>query len=427
MHFIVETDEQLLKLHPSDEAFVQIITNNSRYHPKLSWVSLVYYHNGDKGYIICVKHSEAFSISFQRVYDFLSLHKTLWVYDKKSHSYFLDKSNLKDLYFHQLSIDGKITKPEYETFAHKCMEANYPQYQGLNEIIPISKHYEKWEKIRQQSEIWMVKSTNYVDVTDAYRSVEENGLCVTKEIINTYEIKNPEFFIRQGRVYTSYNLYNPTGRPTNAFNSINFLAIPKDEKTRSCFTPSNDYFVEFDFDAYHPRIVAQTLGVSLPHSPLHEYFAKEYFGKDEITPEDYQRSKEITFRQMYGGVLEEYTHIEFFQKMSIKIEQLYSEYKRDGYLTLPTGIRVNKAQRVTPLILFNYWVQNLETLKNYYIISKINNILHNKYTKLVLIAYDAFLFDFSTRDGKELLEEIKTALQTDGMLVKHKWGKTYNL
>ena len=427
MHFIIELDEQLQQLTPTTNCFAQVITNHPKYHPKLSWVSLVYYHNGDKGYIICVKHSEAFSISLERVNAFLASHKNIWVYDKKFHSYFIGKDNLRDIYLIQLSSEGAITRPTYETTSHRCMEYSHDRFDYLNEIIPISKHYEKWEKVREASTKWLGYHENIVDLTDVYKRVEESGIGITKEITSEYLISNPSYSIQDGKCYTSYNLYNPTGRPTNSFNGVNYLAIPKTKSIRDCFIPTNNYFVEFDFDAYHPRLVGKELGIDLPKEPLHEYFAKLYFNKPDISPEDYKRSKEITFRQMYGGVLEEYKEIEFFSKMSEKIDALYEEYSKNRYLILPTGVRVNKTKDINPTKLFNYWVQNLETLKNYYLVSKILNILEDKRTKLVLITYDSYLFDFSVSDGKSLLEEIKCVLQDEEMLVKHKWGNSYDL
>ena len=426
MHFIIETETQLSNLLPTEECFVHVITSNHAYHPKLSRVSLVYYNNGDKGYIISISHSEAFSISFQRVLEFVSSHKVVWVYDKKYHSYFLPEKILNDIHITQLATDGQITRPQSETSAHRCLGSTYRELEYLNEIIPISKHYEKWENVYKNSIRWM-KCVDTVDLSIPYKMVEENGIKVnTEELVSIYGLEAQQFSIRDGVVYTSYNLYNPTGRPTNSFNYINFLAIPKDEKIRKCFTPKLDYFVEFDFDAYHPRIIAQELGVDLPSTSLHEYFGKLYYKKEILSPEEYQKSKEYTFRQLYGGPMDEYMDIEFFRKIKKQSDSLWDWYQCDGHLKLPTGNVINDRD-ISQWKLFNYWVQNLETYKNSFKISKICNILHSYRTKLVLITYDSFLFDYSVEDGKELLVTIKDILSEGGYPVKHKWGTDYNL
>ena len=49
MYFIIEDKEQLSRLEMSDQAFIQVVTSNDNYHPKLVRVSLIYYNNSSKG------------------------------------------------------------------------------------------------------------------------------------------------------------------------------------------------------------------------------------------------------------------------------------------------------------------------------------------------------------------------------------------
>ena len=77
------------------------------------------------------------------------------------------------------------------------------------------------------------------------------------------------------------------------------------------------------------------------------------------------------------------------------------------------------------LKLFNYIVQNLETKENIHKILEVNKFLDKKKTKLILITYDSFLFDFSQEDGKNTLKKIKNILEGKNMVVKHKYGTNY--
>ena len=90
MYFIVENIDQFKKLNIKDECFVQLVTGNDRFHPKLTYASLLYYNDGEKGYIFPFKHSESFSLDFEAVHSFLKSHKKVYLLDKKFHSYFLD-------------------------------------------------------------------------------------------------------------------------------------------------------------------------------------------------------------------------------------------------------------------------------------------------------------------------------------------------
>jgi hypothetical protein len=77
--------------------------------------------------------------------------------------------------------------------------------------------------------------------------------------------------------------------------------------------------------------------------------------------------------------------------------------------------------------LFNYIVQNIETKENVDRVTKINDLLREKKTKLVLITYDSFLFDVEASEGKSLLKQIKDILEEGSYLVKHQYGKNYSL
>jgi len=424
MYYIIETPQQLGRLQTKTECFVEVIPMNYDYHPNISRVSLVYYNNFDKGYIISIDHSESFTQDIQSVVDFISTHERVWVWDSKRHSYYLPNNNLKDLYLCQLGREGNIKRPEVDTSYHTKMYREMGIKNNVNYFIPISKHYERCENLFSLSQFSNISS---LDISSEYKWVEESGIGVTKSVLDIYKLQNPNVFISEGKAFTSYNLYNQTGRPTNSFGGINFLAIPKQEEIRKCFIPTNDYFVEFDFDAYHPRLVAKECGITLPNETFHNYLAKLYFNTDNPSPEQYQKSKELTFRQMYGGVIEEWKSIEFFDLMEKKTVEIWKEYEANRYYTLPTGIRIPYTAEITPSKLFNYWVQNLETYNNWKLLKKLKRALAGRATKLILITYDSFLFDFSVLDGKELLAEIKHILQSNNMIIKHKWAKDLNL
>lgn len=434
----METEDQLSRLTKKPCCFVKIITNNDSYHPLVAKPCLVYYNDGEKGYVLCAQHSESFSIPFQKIKEFVDSHDRVYVLDKKFHSYFFDHSVLVDMNFCFLDDGVEVPKYDCDPVAKKDYYHKFGDDDRINEIVPIAKHYESAEclydtimdrmGVERNPTSWPTappKKGFYDQLCEAYRYVESSGIGVENRYDEYFSIKVPKFFQRDSVVYSSYNLYNFTGRPTNAFNGMNFLAVPKTKEARSFIVPKRDRFVEFDFDGYHVRLIARLIGVELSKEPVHVQLGKLYFSKDELTEEEYEQSKVLTFKQLYGGVEEEYRRIEFFSKMQEYVDYVYEIYRIQGFYQLPTGLKVKSDRSITKLKLFNYVVQNYETYNNVSVINSIREFLSDKLSQLVLVTYDAFLFDFDAKDGKQTLLGLKEIMESDNMVVKYKHSKTY--
>jgi hypothetical protein len=188
-------------------------------------------------------------------------------------------------------------------------------------------------------------------------------------------------------------------------------------------------FIEFDFDGYHLRLIADLIGYHLDNKEsIHTILGRLYFDKEEISEEEYQQSKTITFKQIYGGIDKEYEHIEFFQKIKEYIWSLWNLFKLEGNIKLPTGriLHKDKNENLNPQKLFNYVIQNLETKSNVLILKEVNKLLENKKSFISLIVYDSFLIDFSTEDKKDILLGIKNIINDFNLTSKTKYGKNYD-
>ena len=88
MFWIIETEESLEYLtHKTiTEAFIEIIPLHDNIHPALNDVSLVYIRpfNDTKGYMLCVHHSETFSLYKTAIDALLQKIDKVWVRDKKT-------------------------------------------------------------------------------------------------------------------------------------------------------------------------------------------------------------------------------------------------------------------------------------------------------------------------------------------------------
>ena len=432
-YFIVETEEQLQDLEPLEDSFVEVLLGNNLYHPKLNSMIGVYYRTKEKGYILPISHSETFSLPVQAIRDFLAKHIKLYCLDKKLVSYFLDTTNMVDLGFIIMNEENKMPEIDSDPLIHREFYRNFSHGPQLNRLIPIVKLYERSENIYQNISSYIGKDNHWNDFTNsmikAYKKVEEIGIVIDPhKFEDNFQSVNTKFSVSRNKIYSSYNLYNLTSRPTNAFNGVNFLAINKDDGSRESFIPANNMFIELDFEAYHLRLIANMVQEYVGSTEsIHKLLAKEYYQKEDISEEEYKEAKQLSFQQIYGGIKEEYAHIPFFDKILKMQESLWKRYNHHGGIHLSTGRWLRKSENLYKQKLFNYYIQNMETVSNVKLLEEIQLLFElEKYkSKILLVVYDSFLIDFHSEDGRECIDKIKEIINNQGLTAQFKYGANY--
>ena len=427
MYYIVETEEQLNRLHCSGkDCYIRVIPMNDEYHSSLTSPCLIYFRTFEsKGFIFPINHSEAFKLSFDKVKKWIeSKYEKIYIINKKECLYYFDSPKLIDINYDNNNLDyTPIRSRTYDRFGHLSF---------CTSLVPISKIYETEEKVFKEIRERIPTEINefYNDIFPrVFKSIEEQGLRIHPDYFNKhFKYHEKEWFIRGETVYTKYNLYNLTTRPTNSFNGVNFAALNKNDGSRTAFIPKNDMFFEFDYDAYHVRILANLIGFDLDRESVHNQLGKMYFNKEELTDEEYTKSKELTFKQLYGGVFKEYKEIPFFKAMNEYVEKLWELFNATEKLELVGGKILTKEQiqNPTPNKVLNYMIQSAETHNNVISVRKVIDYLDNKQSKVILYTYDSFLVDYSLVDGKEVLKEVKKLLENNKYVVKVAYGNNYN-
>ena len=425
MFWLIETEKDLeyLQHRPIQEAFVEIIPYHDHIHPTLNDVSLVYIRpfNDTKGYMLCIDHSETTSLNKTVIGNILQSIERVWVQDKKQALYYFPIKCLHDL--SQL-IPPYIQEPPkvYNHFYSK-----YPNYKETNKLIPVTKHYEKCEHIYKHVRSVLPKELpSWFDfynnkVALAFFGIEKNGIKINKyELDKHYELNHEFYSIKDDRIYTNYNLATTTRRPSNSFNGVNFAAINKDNGARRSYISSHGY-IEFDISAYHPTIVGRLLAYDFGVPDVHQAFADLY-------QTSYQEAKEITFKQLYGGVFKEYEHLEFFQQVKEFVDNNWNEFNTSGQVTVPISgycFEKDKLENMNPQKLFNYMLQNIETAINTKILMDIHKLLRGRKTKIVLYTYDSFLFELG-EDEEDIEIEINEIFKRYKLTTKTKKGYDYD-
>jgi DNA polymerase I-like protein with 3'-5' exonuclease and polymerase domains len=162
---------------------------------------------------------------------------------------------------------------------------------------------------------------------------------------------------------------------------------------------------------------------------VYEFLGKAYFHKEKLTPEEIKLSKNQTFQNFYGGIKEEYLNIDFFKKTHEYITHRWKFFEKNGYVETPVFKRRITEHHISdpnPNKLFNYLLQAAETEFSIQNISRINDFLRNKESKVVLYTYDSILVDLSKNDGMETVHHIKNTMIDNQFPVKCYVGKNYN-
>ena len=429
MFYIIESQDQLSQLGPFNDCFIRFISKNDNFHPALTSLSLIYIRPIDskKGYILCLDHNESFSLDQTEIINWLNTNtQKLFLLDKKEAMYWVH------LLAYKLFDINFIELPDLtEALGSNCITYYYSKYTNLpnvNCLIPISKHYEESEAIFSKIENTVKKYTfthptfqfQNFKTTEIFYQIEKNGIKLNKDCFIDYykgKLQYPEFNLSKSRIYSQYNLYNTTTRPSNTYNSINFAALNKDDGERMCYKPENDMFVELDFQGYHPRLIGNLINYKFPDTEnTYDVLGKE-LGVSR------QEAKELTFKQLYGGVWNQYENKPFFKDIIPYVDDLWDTLQYGGTLTTENKIFIRDTlENINPQKLFNYIVQSTETSTNVKLLESVFNYLTDKKTKLVLYTYDAFLFDYAKEDG-EIFTTIKELLQYP---VSIKQGNSYH-
>jgi len=417
MFWLVENKVQFEQFSNANykEVFVEIIPYNSKIHPAQNNICAVYIRPlvTTKGFIIPISHSETSNINIDNIISLLSRINTMYVRDKKEFLHYFPLKNLFDI---------TLSSPTYIqefTQTHEIFMRRYPNKKDVNRIIPIVKHYEYCENIFNNLKNKINEPINEFYNTKCsvvFNAVERSGL----------RIDRPQFeqnfhSIDSDYTYTQYNFKTLTKRPSNKFKGVNYAALNKDNNSRRSFNTRNDILCEFDIGAYHPTLLGKLIHWKWDKKDIHQSFADMY-------GVDYQKSKELTFKQLYGGIFEQYKDLEFFKRVQIYTDEMWRNFQNKGFIECPISehrFEKDKLDNMKPQKLLNYLLQKLETSVNVCIMYDIFKLLKNKKTKLILYTYDSFLFDVC-KEEKEVLIKIKELFKQYKLQIKISYGNTYD-
>ena len=416
MNTLVENKKQLkkfIKKYKSEDSILIPISCDGNKHPVDDKLSLLYVQllNGEE-FILPFDHSETLNIDIPN----LESDTKKYTYDRKKLNHFIKLDNVIDVnLMHYMTTNVPLSIEEIDTNAHHFFNMMYYRKKNINTIIPVLKHLEYCRELAKVIKDTIAKHNQSVNVSynnevlDNLTYIESNGLQTTS-----------------GLVYSEYNVFTSTGRPSNRFDGINFAALNKTDGSRKPFISRfrNGVLVEMDFDGYHLRLIADKVGYEFPEGSVHEHMAKLY-------GVDYDEAKGLSFQYLYGYIPDEIKKSnEYFNEVSDYINILWSEYKSKEFIVSDIYSKKIYRKNLTDMNankLFNYTIQLMETENNMKVLGQLIPKIKDYRSKLVLYSYDSFLFDFNMEDGLDYLKKVKNTLEQDGKYpVKVSWGLNYH-
>ena len=272
---IINTVQQyshLETLIQKNDSIVLLVNSDVNLHSIENRISLLYVCVGDEEFMLPINHSES-TMKFKTI----STKKTIWVFDKKSylHNPYFKSTDVRDLnYSYYLKHNVPFETEKYLTNAHHFYNRVHYNKSNVNDVIPLLKHYEYLKELRKNLQEYMIKNDEII--LEVLSKIETNGLQTTDKL-----------------VYSEYNPFTSTGRPSNRFGGLNFAALNKTDGSRKQFISrfKEGVLVEFDFDAYHPRLIGDIVGYEFPNGSGHNHLAKTY-------GLSYDEGKALTFKYL---------------------------------------------------------------------------------------------------------------------------------
>jgi len=413
---IVETNkekEQFLEYWNNEESTIIPIWEDLDKHPMNNGLSFLYVRFPNLDFILPFNHNDCEQLEI----DLSTSNQKKWVWDNKG---FL-QADLGIGNTHDIQTDRYFITNNLYPLGDKLEPlTNFYTRMGigddLGKTIPIMKWIETLKGVTDELNPSNEKSWVNDTMIPILSDIERKGVRVDrKKFIDRWPYNGKQ--LKGDIIYTEYNPYTITSRPSNRHGGINFGALNKSDGSRDVFVPRDGkMFLQFDYDAYHVRIIGKLIKYKLPDTSVHQWLADEYGC-------EYGESKARTFRILYGGVTDEDRKIPFFDKVDKFITKMHQESIRNGYIKTPKGRKIPTGwiEKPTAQKFFNYILQATETEFNIEVMDK----LKKKGLPLpILYSYDAFLYEFDDTEI-DTIKEVKSVLESYGFPVRADWGNHY--
>lgn len=419
---------QFIETHSELQAFLQIIrlhkavcfpmwVDNSK-HPCNTHLSFIFIACNGGEYVLSVNHTDTLPLTLEDLATVINDGMEVWSFQKKKllQSLQITTTRVHDVDTAYFLESGQTI--DYEALFHSVFSqlTRHGYHDDLTPSTPIMKLTEVIQSVIYK---YPTDSSHYNfkwyndTVIPTLAKIESTGLRVDRTKLLKRFPHSEKHLTSDNLIYTEYNPFTVTGRPSCRHGGINFSALNKTDGTRDCFI-ADGIFLQMDYDAYHPRLIGQLINYSLPSTSVHQWLADQYGCS-------YSEGKGVTFRLLYGGIDDTFKQIPYFAAVAKYIDDLWILTKKQGYIqTKYRRIPLDWVENADAQKTFNYLLQALETEVNMDTLVKLDPSV-----KMRLYLYDSFLFDYPTNESIDIAKKLKSVIESNGCPVKASWSTCY--
>ena len=218
---VIESQGQLdkvIELVKTKNFFIQVLCDTIKKHPSDDKISVIMLYF-DEWYVLTFDHIDCINLSDAQQEQFLvelvCSNTKKYCVDKKRLLHLVKCANLIDLKMSRYLSDNEVLDDEdFYTNTQQIFHYEWRNLKKINNLLPITKlieyttkiydSYKSYDKHQECSDVY------HNLMLESYQTIESNGIQTT-----------------DGIVYSEYNPFTSTGRPSNRFGGINFAALNK--------------------------------------------------------------------------------------------------------------------------------------------------------------------------------------------------------
>jgi hypothetical protein len=371
-------------------------------------------------YVINLNHTDGLSLRDDALKLLEESQRSKAVINCKSVTHLIDLKQAVDIDLYRFIASGETNEDLFKELQSFYKRSTPQLYQNnLNDSIPLAKQVGIVKDILSY-DLGPNGNENIInfvkDATEVFQWVEKSGIFVDEKMRSLLPSKHIN---KDGLVFTEYNLFTSTLRPSNRHGGINYSAIPKKSDMRKAFVSrfKDGKMVSIDYSAYHPHLIMELI----EKYDIHTDWQRPKYGVDfydwvsaklGIADLDGAReeAKKLVFQSMYGGVSVEMQGLPFFNEVHLLALKYKADLDRNGFVLTPVNhVPITKEKfgedNPPPAKVLNYVIQAFETERNIQILKQLK-YNYKGLGKLIMYNYDAFVFDVPNYEITYLYEEI---------------------